>query len=230
MDKMLSELAKPFPRELISWRVGATNKKNKKPDAPLKGIALAYIDARDVMERLDSVCGIGGWQSKHPHAGAKTSCAIGIKVNDEWLWKENGAGDSATEAEKGAFSDSFKRTAVIWGIGRYLYNVENVWVELDNWGKIKNPNDPKLMKALENAEKGIITNEPKPKQQELEPKIDLNHKFEVCKKQIEDSSDISILKYVWDGLAPDLLIIKNASADKYAELEQIKNKKKAELS
>lgn len=150
----IKELAKPFPRELISWRVGATNSK-KNNGKPTKGIALAYIDARDVMQRLDEVCGPHGWQNKHPHANGKTSCAIGIKINGEWVWKENGAGDSATEAEKGAFSDSFKRAAVLWGIGRYLYDVPNIWVELDDWGAIKNPQDERLQKALAQAEKGI---------------------------------------------------------------------------
>lgn len=150
----LDDLKKPFDPSLISWRVGATNKK-KNNGVASKGIALAYIDARDVMARLDEVCGIGGWQNKHPHANGKTSCAVGIKIGDEWVWKENGAGDSDTEAEKGAFSDSFKRAAVLWGIGRYLYDVPNIWVELDEWGAIKNKNDPKLANALANAAKGI---------------------------------------------------------------------------
>jgi len=167
----LDELKKPFPAELISWRVGATNAKKNNGKAT-KGIALAYIDARDVMERLDEVCGVGNWQCVHPHANGKTSCRIGIKIGDEWIWKENGAGDSNESAEKGAFSDSFKRAAVLWGIGRYLYDVPNVWVDLDDWGKIKNPNDPRLKKALEAAEKGIrLPNEPEPKE-DYQDKLD----------------------------------------------------------
>jgi len=114
------------------------------------------------MERLDGVCGPGNWQALYPHANGKTSCKIGIRVEPEtfdgWVWKENGSGDSDVEAEKGAFSDSFKRAAVLWGIGRYLYDVENIWVEIEPYGrsyKIKNPNDPKLKAALEKAAKGI---------------------------------------------------------------------------
>jgi len=160
------KLREPFPPELISWRVGATNRKSKEknPSLVLKGIALAYIDARDVMARLDSVCGPENWQNSHPHANGKTSCRIGIKINNEWIWKENGAGDSAMDAEKGAFSDSFKRAAVLWGIGQYLYDVANIWVELDDFGNIKNPDDPRLKKALEAAAKGIRgISEPEPK-------------------------------------------------------------------
>ena len=35
------------------------------------------------------------------------------------------------EAEKGRISDAFKRAAVHWGVGRYLYNLPNVWVPLN---------------------------------------------------------------------------------------------------
>ncbi len=148
----LSKLKEPFDPKLISWRVGATNKEKT------SCIALAYIDARDVMERLDEVCGIGNWQALHPHANGKTSCRIGIKIDGEWVWKENGCGDSDVEAAKGAFSDSLKRAAVLWGVGRYLYDVQNVWVDIVPYGrsyKIKNPNDSSLVGALEKAAKGI---------------------------------------------------------------------------
>lgn len=155
----LEDLKKPFPIEKISWRVGATN---VRPDGTLAwgevpmGIPLAFIDARDVMERFDEVCTPGKWQNKHPHANGKTSCAIGIKIDDEWVWKENGAGDSDVEGVKGAFSDSFKRSAVLWGVGRYLYDVPNIWIELERKGKthvFKNPNDPKLEGILKKAER-----------------------------------------------------------------------------
>lgn len=152
-----NKLKEPFPKDKISWRVGSVSKDKT------KAMVLAYLDSRDVMQRLDDVCGIGGWQNTHPHANGKTSCRIGIKNGDEWVWKENGAGDSAVEAEKGAFSDAFKRSAVLWGIGRYLYDVPTVWVDIDEYKQIKNLKDPRLAKALEAAEKGIkLENEPEP--------------------------------------------------------------------
>jgi hypothetical protein len=120
-----SKLNAPFEPRKISWRVGSTTADKK------RGMALAYIDARDVMERLDEVCGPAGWQCQYPHAdGKKTVCSIGIKVGEEWIWKADGAGDSDVEAEKGALSDAFKRAAVRWGVGRYLYDVDTPWVEL----------------------------------------------------------------------------------------------------
>lgn len=123
-------LAAPFPAKDVHWRAGATTGDGA------KCMPLAYIDARDVMERLDDVCGPGGWQSKYPwNQASKLCCEIGIKIGGEWLWKSNGAGDTAYEADKGAFSDAFKRAAVCWGVGRYLYYVPNVWVPCEKRGK-----------------------------------------------------------------------------------------------
>jgi hypothetical protein len=99
-------------------------------------MALAYIDARDVQDRLDECCGIGGWQNRYvPMHDKKTVCEIGIRIGEEWVWKSDGAGDSDIEAEKGALSDSFKRAAVKWGIGRYLYDLDSPWVALEPAGK-----------------------------------------------------------------------------------------------
>jgi len=134
-------LAAPFPVNRIHWRVGSTNAKKLgvKPWEATKGIALAYIDARDVMKRLDDVVGGLNWQNRYTHVTEKgVVCEIGIRVEDEWLWRANGAGDTQVEAEKGAMSDAFKRAAVMWGIGRYLYSLPNTWVDLNN-GRIANP-------------------------------------------------------------------------------------------
>lgn len=130
MSDLLAKLAAPFPPSQISWRVGPVNDKEK----PTKGIALAYLDARDVQDRLDAVCGTG-WQSRYPHAAAKTVCEIGIKIGDEWVWRSDGAGDTDMEAEKGSLSDAFKRAAVKWGIGRYLYDAKSPWVDVVKKGK-----------------------------------------------------------------------------------------------
>lgn len=125
-----TKLTAPLDPNKVSWRIGSTTADKK------RGMALAYIDARDVMERLDAVCGPAGWQCTYPHAeGKKTICSIGIKIGDEWIWKADGAGDSDVEAEKGALSDAFKRAAVRWGIGRYLYDVDSPWVEIEAMGR-----------------------------------------------------------------------------------------------
>lgn len=136
--RSLAGLFAPFPAEAISWRVGSTTKDKS------KGMALAYIDARDVMDRLDQVCGPDGWQCEYtPMANGTTCCRIGVHVAGEWVWKSNGGsatGDVDNEkeremAEKGGYSDAFKRAAVLWGIGRYLYNLDSPWVALEAKGQ-----------------------------------------------------------------------------------------------
>lgn len=145
MTDILRRLADPFDPARISWRVGSTTQ------AKDKGMALAYIDSRDVQDRLDTVCGAGGWQCRYPHAGQKTVCEIGIKVDQEWIWKADGAGDTDVEQEKGALSDAFKRAAVKWGIGRYLYDMDSPWVQIVPKGRsyvIADHEMPKLQKLL----------------------------------------------------------------------------------
>lgn len=124
---IFEQLRAEFPRNAISWRAQSLNKEGT------AAMALAYIDARDVMNRLDDVLGPDGWQCRYPHANGKTVCEIGIRVGEEWIWKADGAGDSDIEAEKGALSDAFKRAAVRWGIGRYLYDLDSPWVDCEHY-------------------------------------------------------------------------------------------------
>ena len=135
---MFEALCAAFPGEIISWRVGPTNKKFWKEGDKRRGQPLCYIDARDVMDRFDTVCGFGGWQNKHEIGlNGLIICNIGIKLPDgSWVWKADGAGATDMEAEKGAISDSFKRAAVRFGVGRYLYDIKTQWIELDEHWKI----------------------------------------------------------------------------------------------
>lgn len=125
------KLSAEFEPEKVSWRVGSTNADKT------KGLALAYIDNRDVMDRLDDVCSPENWADSYPVIGATTICTISIKVSDEWVSKSDGAGSTDVEAEKGQLSDSEKRAAVKWGIGRYLYGdrFKNIWVEIEPAGR-----------------------------------------------------------------------------------------------
>jgi len=123
----LTKLSEEFPQAAISWRAQSITKDGN------KAMALAYIDARDVMKRLDECCGLAGWQCRYPHANGKTICEIGIKCGNDWVWKADGSGDTDIEAEKGAISDAFKRAAVKWGIGRYLYDMGTPWVPCESY-------------------------------------------------------------------------------------------------
>jgi hypothetical protein len=145
---LMLELREPFPPSRVSWRIARVlaHDEGEKPRAQ----ALAYIDARDVMDRLDYICGIEGWQCRYTHTQGKTVCDIGIKLDGEWVWKADGAGDTDVEAEKGALSDAFKRAAVRWGIGRYLYELGNSYAEVTQKGKATYFT-PEALKTLEKS-------------------------------------------------------------------------------
>jgi hypothetical protein len=140
VSNIFKELAAPFPKEKIHWRAQSITKDGS------KAMALAYLDARDVMDRLDAVCGPDGWQAEHYDCGGgKMACKIGIRsqlvcVNSDnavtlgdWIWKSDGAGETQIEAEKGAFSGALKRAGVMWGIGRYLYSMPAPWVPCETY-------------------------------------------------------------------------------------------------
>ncbi len=145
----LADLRKPFPPDRISWRVGSVTQDKS------KGMALAYIDARDVMNRLDEVAG-PSWQCEYvPMPNGTCCCRIGLKVGEEWVWRSNGAInltdsdklDQKEMTEKGSYSDAFKRAAVLWGIGQYLYDIDSPWVALDDKKRIL-PAEFKRLEAL----------------------------------------------------------------------------------
>lgn len=132
VQSIAKRLAEPFPSADIEWRVGATNDR----DNPTKGIALAYITNRAVQQRLDDVMGIDNWRNEYLRWGANsTLCGLSLRINGEWVTKWDGADDSEMEAVKGGLSDSMKRSAYQWGIGRYLYNLDNVWVPVEKRGR-----------------------------------------------------------------------------------------------
>lgn len=134
-------LAAEFPREDISWRAQSVTKNGE------KAMALAYIDARNVMERLDSIVGPIDWQDRYEFHGTRTICYLSIRVDNEWITKADGAGDTDVEGEKGAISDALKRAAVKWGIGRYLYEMPAPWVPCESYEATRNGKPAMVWKA-----------------------------------------------------------------------------------
>lgn len=128
-ETLLKQLKNPFDPKFVKWRVGATNADKT------KGIALAYIDSREVTKRLDDVCGIERWRDRLTEVKDGFICEIDIKIDDEWVTRSNAAGNTQLEAIKGGASDAFKRAASVWGVGRYLYYLPNVWVPIKPQGK-----------------------------------------------------------------------------------------------
>ena len=135
-DEILFKLATHFPTSEVSWRTQRVFQSYK--DKKWYALALAYLSVRQVQDRLTEVMG-PNWQCKHIVYGSKTICHLGLKLDGEWIWRSDGAGDTNFEADKGALSDSLKRAGVAWGIGRYLYDLKNTYVPCDvtDQGKFK---------------------------------------------------------------------------------------------
>lgn len=126
----LKDLAKPFPPSDIDWRISRAGEKDGKTWA----FVLAYIDARAVMDRLDEVVGPHQWKDRYWKEGNTNFCGLSIKIGDEWVEKIDGSEDTEFEAVKGGISGAFKRAAVKWGIGRYLYNLTESFAVVVNKG------------------------------------------------------------------------------------------------
>jgi len=136
----LEKLKDLFDPDDIEWRFqssGTTN--NNKPYAKV----LAYVTNRAIMDRLDEVCGPENWANrfdKGPSGGI--ICGIAIKIGktgnySDWVEKWDGAENTDFEPIKGGLSNSMKRAAVQWGIGRYLYKLKENWATFNTNGKFK---------------------------------------------------------------------------------------------
>jgi hypothetical protein len=111
MNKIERALKRPFPVAKLRWRKGQGSSGD-----------LVYITARDVMDRLDDVFSIGGWQTRYDFIGNRMICALSVWIGEAWITKSDGADDSNIEGAKGGISDSLKRAAVLVGVARYLYH------------------------------------------------------------------------------------------------------------
>lgn len=128
----LSRLKDCFEPNDIEWRLQQCGKGS---NGKIWGMALAYVTNRAIMNRLDEVCGPENWKNEFKAApDGGILCGISIKIGDEWVTKWDGAENTDIEAVKGGLSGAMKRAAVQWGIGRYLYKLEESWINANENG------------------------------------------------------------------------------------------------
>lgn len=106
----------------IECRVGSTNENGFQ--------LLLYKNARIDMALLDEVVGVGNWQREHIILGNDIYCRLGIwnKELNQWVWKTDAGSSGTIEEEKSKASDSFKRAATNFGLGRCLYSAPFIWI------------------------------------------------------------------------------------------------------
>lgn len=143
----LSKLKEPFRAEDIEWRIQQSGETNGRIWAKV----LAYVTARAIENRLDEVCGPENWKNEFRKEGENGEylCGISIKIDGEWITKWDGCSSAGTNSNidgfKTALSGSIKRAAATgWGIGRYLYSLEEGWAVICDDGmysaKLKDSN------------------------------------------------------------------------------------------
>lgn len=211
MEDIFKKLAEPFAPEDIEWRVGNTNQKSVARQTgnakakPTKGMMLAYVTNRAIMNRLDSVVGAENWTNEYRQHHAGTICRLGIRLDadKEFIYKEDGADNTNIEPTKGGLSDAMKRAAVQFGIGRYLYDSESPWVDLDEWGRPKTTPTLSLKKTQKAPTEPSMTVE------------------EACHK-LKVVTTLENLKTVWEGLP--------AAMRQDNEVEAMKDQRKRELT
>jgi hypothetical protein len=130
--EVAARLKKPFPASDIEWRIGRAGKKDDK----IWAMALAYVTARAVQDRLDDAVGIENWQTdirELSDGGFLFGIGICNPEDGSWIWKWNGAQRTDIEGTKGGISGAEKRCAAAgWGIGRYLYNLTETFVKTNS--------------------------------------------------------------------------------------------------
>ena len=155
---MQAALAKPFAPEDLEWRLQNTIEET------MRGMAVPYVTNRAIQNRLDEVCGPENWYNEFKpwHSNGKKDaqlCGIAIYFESKgFITKWDGAEDSDIEPIKGGLSDSMKRAAYQWGIGRVLYSLDTVWVDIERRGRsyvIKASERKKLDDAYLNALKKL---------------------------------------------------------------------------
>ncbi len=138
LDEVLRALAIPFDLQVVQWRVTEWS------DDGTRGLMMPYADPRAYSDRLNDLFTPAGWSRKYavqtsgpiqrskrgPAAKILVTCEVTITsigtnsgTGEEWADKENAL--TAAEAQ------AFKRSLSCFGLGRYLYDIDGEWVDLD---------------------------------------------------------------------------------------------------
>jgi hypothetical protein len=144
---ILAQLKDPFNPDLVKYTRLGGNK------------LVAYVDARDVMKRLDTIMGMENWQDKYIRTDGGFICELSLRIEGQWITKSNGSNDTKIQPHKGGISGAFKRAAVNWGIGRYLYYFDPELWRSDNkeaWPKIFKPGAPEDWEDVAELKYGLL--------------------------------------------------------------------------
>ncbi len=141
VTKLLAELEIPFPPDQVRWRVTNTTSDKK------RGQIVPYADSRGYADRLNALFTPQGWTREYKvetmtnitrvkkgesivSGKVLVTCTVTIfgigshaGTGEEWADDDNGMTSADAQA--------FKRACSCFGLGRYFYDIQAVWVDLD---------------------------------------------------------------------------------------------------
>lgn len=120
--KDIETLGAPYDEKTIGVKIQAFNKERT------KALLVLYLQHTDVYGRLDSVD--PSWSSQVTNTMVIGNAVfVRVRLTVKGVSREN-VGEG--EDEKSALSDAIKRAAMLFGVGRYLYDTETVWVDYND--------------------------------------------------------------------------------------------------
>lgn len=156
----LKTLTSPFPKDRLGIKVQSTSKDKT------KAMLICYLSHTDVYARLEEVdpawsCDVQKeWNETMQGWGDKTEKVFfcGMKVTLKGVSREN-VGEGGDP--KSAYSDALKRAAMLFGVGRYLYDSEQVWVPYNEQNdKYRSWTYEEYTKALKHGQARVPVAEP----------------------------------------------------------------------
>ncbi len=184
-DAILAALAAPFGADEVEFVPGVVSGN--------RALAMPYIDARCVQDRLDAVMGVAGWSDDYEVLpDHSVICRLRLRIGGEWIVKcDVGApSDQKDNGDKmkAAFSGALKRAAVKFAIGRYLYSLPAQWADFDPQKKrfTSTPMLPGMhTRPSSNGQKTAVTQTPAPQKALSKPAGVINTALASAKQKEE---------------------------------------------
>jgi hypothetical protein len=126
-NELLQALAAPFGEDELRWKPQQVS--------GTRCLAVPYLDARAVMDRLDAVFGLSWSDAYDTLPNGSVVCRLEVPIDGKPVVKcdVGSPSDQPDEGDrlKAAFSDALKRAAVKFGLGRYIYRLPRFWTDYD---------------------------------------------------------------------------------------------------
>ncbi|MDA3813658.1 MAG: Rad52/Rad22 family DNA repair protein [Candidatus Cloacimonetes bacterium] len=124
VNELEKKLKEPVRRSDLSFNITNVDKTNRKVQVK------SQIKSQALMNRLDDLFGIDGWKDRYAVLYNCVTCKLSIKLGDNWITKENSAPLVNAESLNEAFTDALRQAAVRFGLGRYLLDLPNIYVDI----------------------------------------------------------------------------------------------------